>query len=224
MNSNKKSCLALLVFCVFVSATGWASLSVHPRTLQDTVLVGNTKNTWLHITNVGPANPLGYTVTENASWLSASPASGQIAIGETVSVTITFDATNLSPGVYSTTVTVVDPHHGPIAVPVNLVVQAVTGIGTQSEGNTPGSFSLEQNFPNPFNPSTRITYSIPARQFVSLKVYNLLGQEVAALVDGEQSAGTHTVVWNAANVSGGVYFYRLQAGSFAAVKRMVLVK
>lgn len=88
----------------------------------------------------------------------------------------------------------------------------------------PASYTLGQNFPNPFNPSTRITYSLPTRQLVSLKVYNMLGQEVATLVSGEQSPGSHTVVWDATTLSTGVYLYRLQAGSFVTVQRMVLVK
>ncbi len=95
----------------------------------------------------------------------------------------------------------------------------------------PASFALRQNYPNPFNPSTQITYTLPSPEYVTLKVYNLIGQEVATLVSGEQSTGVHTVVWNAdrartqtATLAGGVYFYRLQAGSFSAVKRMALVK
>jgi len=98
-------------------------------------------------------------------------------------------------------------------------VTSVSGGGTM-----PASYALEQNYPNPFNPGTRITYSIPARQFVSLKVYNVLGQEVATLVSGSQSAGTHTAAWDASALSTGVYIYRLQAGSFVAIKRMVLVR
>ncbi|MEK9137866.1 MAG: T9SS type A sorting domain-containing protein, partial [Bacteroidota bacterium] len=66
--------------------------------------------------------------------------------------------------------------------------------------------------------------SIPVRQFVNLKVYNMLGQEVATLVSGEQSTGSHTVAWDATALSTGVYLYHLQAGSFVTVKRMVLVK
>lgn len=98
----------------------------------------------------------------------------------------------------------------------------VTAVNNTEVG--PTSFVLEQNYPNPFNPSTRITYSVPARQLVTLKVYNMLGQEVATLVNGEQSAGSHTIAWDATALSTGAYLYRLQAGSFTAAKRMVLVK
>lgn len=99
----------------------------------------------------------------------------------------------------------------------------VTSVSNNTEVG-PASYILGQNYPNPFNPSTQIAFTLPANRFVTLKIYNVIGQEIATVVSGEQSAGSHTVVWNAANVSGGVYFYRLQAGSFAAVKRMILVK
>lgn len=219
---NKSLCCKLVLMSFLASLEAWASLSVHPIALRDTTVVGQATQKILHLTNVGPTTPLGYTVSETVGWVSAWPTSGQIAIGETVNVTITFNASNLPPGAYSTTVTVGDPHHGPVLVPADLIVMNLTGIG--GEESLPSGYDLKQNYPNPFNPSTRITYVLPANQFVTLKIYNVIGQEIATLVRREQSAGSHMVVWNAANVSGGVYFYRLQAGSFAAVKRMILVK
>jgi hypothetical protein len=87
------------------------------------------------------------------------------------------------------------------------------------------TFSLEQNYPNPFNPSTNISFSIPKQSTVTLKVYDLLGKEVATLVNNEiVAAGNYAKQWNAANLTSGVYFYRLQAGSFTQTKRLVLLK
>jgi len=83
---------------------------------------------------------------------------------------------------------------------------------------------LKQNYPNPFNPSTRITYSLPQSRGVSLKVYDLLGREVATLVDGNQKAGQHTVRFNADHLSSGIYFYRLRAGGETKIRKMTLVK
>ncbi len=83
---------------------------------------------------------------------------------------------------------------------------------------------LEQNYPNPFNPSTTIKYDLPRDSRVSLKLFNILGQEVATLVNEEQKAGYRSVDWNASNYASGVYFYRLEAGGFSSVKRMLLVK
>jgi hypothetical protein len=85
-------------------------------------------------------------------------------------------------------------------------------------------FALRQNYPNPFNPSTRIEFSVPKSTFVTVKVFNLLGEEDATLVSREFNAGRYTVDWNASNAPTGVYFYRLTAGSFVDTKRMMLMK
>lgn len=85
-------------------------------------------------------------------------------------------------------------------------------------------FTLEQNYPNPFNPSTTIHFSIPQRGHVTLKVFDVLGSEVARLVDEELNPGEHSVVFNAKNLPSGVYLYRLQTGSYVQQKKMVVVK
>jgi hypothetical protein len=85
-------------------------------------------------------------------------------------------------------------------------------------------FSLEQNFPNPFNPITTITLSLPSRLFVSLKILDALGRQIATLVSGELSAGTYTKQWNGSNTSSGVYFYRLQVGPFRETKNFILLR
>jgi photosystem II stability/assembly factor-like uncharacterized protein len=88
----------------------------------------------------------------------------------------------------------------------------------------PTHFCLEQNYPNPFNPTTTISFSLPFKSFVSLKVFDILGKEVATIVSQELPAGTYSRQWNASKMSSGVYFYRLQAGSFTQTKRLVLLK
>jgi hypothetical protein len=85
-------------------------------------------------------------------------------------------------------------------------------------------FALANNYPNPFNPSTKIEYSLPTSEYVSLKVYDIIGREVATLVSTQQNAGTHKVEFNASNLTSGVYFYKIEAGSFASVKKMLLLK
>jgi hypothetical protein len=87
-------------------------------------------------------------------------------------------------------------------------------------------FLLEQNYPNPFNPSTSIQYAISSAQFVTLKVYDLLGREVATLVNEEKTAGSYNVEFRMQNLelSSGIYFYKLQAGDFVETKKMILLK
>ncbi|RPI75211.1 MAG: T9SS C-terminal target domain-containing protein [Ignavibacteriales bacterium] len=92
------------------------------------------------------------------------------------------------------------------------------------EINVPIKFSLKQNYPNPFNPSTTIKFSIPIAEFVALKIYDVLGSEVATLVNEEKPAGFYEVKFDASNLVSGFYFYRLQTGSFVETKKMMLVK
>jgi photosystem II stability/assembly factor-like uncharacterized protein len=103
--------------------------------------------------------------------------------------------------------------------------------GVESTDNTvPADYSLSQNFPNPFNPTTKIKYSVPetghapSLQHVILKIYDILGRDVATLVNEEKSAGSYTVELNAAKLSSGVYFYKLIAGEFIQTKKMLLIK
>jgi hypothetical protein len=88
----------------------------------------------------------------------------------------------------------------------------------------PGGFQLEQNFPNPFNPSTTIEFNLPQAEFVSLKVFNSLGQEIATIVNGLHPAGNYSVKWDAGLVPSGVYFYRLSAGNFVQTKKLLLLR
>lgn len=85
-------------------------------------------------------------------------------------------------------------------------------------------FALMQNYPNPFNPSTTIRYSVPSASFVTVRVYNTLGEEVATLVDGVQEAGLHEVRFNAPSLATGVYLCRMQSGSFVEARKLLLMK
>jgi type IX secretion system substrate protein len=102
----------------------------------------------------------------------------------------------------------------------------ITGvIGIENGGTTfPQEFSLSQNYPNPFNPVTVINYQLPKSSNVKLSVYDALGQNVSVLVNESQRAGNHAIEWNAGDFPSGVYFYRLDAGSFVSSKKMILIK
>lgn len=98
----------------------------------------------------------------------------------------------------------------------------VTSVMEQSA--LPADYALEQNYPNPFNPATKISFALPSQSFVSLKVFDALGKEAALLVYKELPAGTYVRQWNAAGLPSGVYFYRLQAGSFTETKKLILLR
>lgn len=85
-------------------------------------------------------------------------------------------------------------------------------------------YQLYQNYPNPFNPGTRISYSIPENQFVTLKIFDVVGKEVGVLVNASQTAGMHIIDFNASNLSSGVYYYKLEAGKFVETRKMLLIK
>ena len=99
-----------------------------------------------------------------------------------------------------------------------------TGTAVREEKGMPTSFLLMQNYPNPFNPSTTITYRLQMKSNVRLKVFDILGKEVATLVNETVEAGEHTVRFNASELSSGIYFYTLHAGNFVGNKKMQLLK
>jgi len=93
-----------------------------------------------------------------------------------------------------------------------------------SDEKQPTNFHLSQNYPNPFNPSTVIRYQIPKDEMVKVSVYNLAGHLIETLVSERQTAGNYQVRWNAERYASGIYFYEIQAGTFKAVKRAILLK
>ena len=97
-------------------------------------------------------------------------------------------------------------------------------VGVRPPVTMPSAFTLEQNYPNPFNPSTEIKYQLPASNFVTLKVYDVIGRDVAALISERQNAGEHSVTFNAGSLPTGVYFYQLTAGNFVQTRKLLLIK
>ncbi|MDI6804574.1 MAG: T9SS type A sorting domain-containing protein [Bacteroidota bacterium] len=99
-------------------------------------------------------------------------------------------------------------------------------VGVKEQKELPTEYSLSQNYPNPFNPTTTIRYDLPTASHVVLKVYNVLGQEVATLINEQKTVGKHSFEFRASDfeLSSGVYFYRLVAGEFVSVKKFILVR
>ena len=115
-------------------------------------------------------------------------------------------------------------NHGRIEGAVFVPSGALTDMRPIESGPVKKSFSLMQNYPNPFNPSTMIKFTLPNTEFVQLNVYNSLGQIVNNLIDDQLQAGSHEIEFNASHLSSGVYIYRLRAGSFVDVKKLILLK
>ena len=109
----------------------------------------------------------------------------------------------------------------------DLTSNYVTWGGKDLPPAVPANFSLSQNYPNPFNVTTTIEYQVPSggsHYFVSLRVYDVLGREVATIFSGTSPAGSYAKQWDASGLSSGIYFYRLSAGSFTETKKFVLLK
>ncbi len=97
-------------------------------------------------------------------------------------------------------------------------------VGSEEDTKVPKEFSLSQNYPNPFNPVTIISYQLPESGFVTLKIYDILGNEVEILINEEKPAGSYDITFDASNLPSGIYYYKLTSGSFVETKKMVLLK
>jgi hypothetical protein len=117
-----------------------------------------------------------------------------------------------------------NPQHVVYGAPYSVDPMIPTGIKGSGSVSIPDQFTLSQNYPNPFNPSTMINFALPVSGMVTLKVYDMVGREVATLVNSYTNAGSYSVSFDASQLSSGMYFYKLQSGEFAQVKKMMLVK
>ena len=152
------------------------------------------------------------------------PDSGFCSPHSSIDIELLFDATELDSGDYYASIIInsSDPFTPSVIIPVHLKVEPVVGV--ENDLNIPLVFNLEQNYPNPFNPSTTIKYSIRELSKVKLTLFNLLGEEVATLVNEEKYWGNYSVEFNAVSLPSGVYFYQLKAGEFINTKKMILLK
>jgi hypothetical protein len=159
--------------------------------------------------------------TINFNW---SPSNVKVMNGAADSIGVTaVVSANVPTNVYTVTINSVESggprtHQRTYTLNVNPIY---TGI---EENGIPVKYALTQNYPNPFNPVTVISYQLPANSFVTLKVYDIMGKEVATLVNEMKQAGTYDVNFEAANLPSGTYFYRMIAGSFTDVKKMTILK
>ena len=169
-------------------------------------------------------NNLAIKIEKGLAWVDENPTSGTINPGLNQNVVVTFKSVGLNIGTYAGFLKVNsnDPLRPVKDVRIRLNVGNVDV--QNSNLGIPQEFDLSQNYPNPFNPSTKITYAVPQATMVTLKVYDVLGKEVMTLVNDQRQAGYYDVDFSGVNLASGMYFYKLQAGSFVQTKRMMLIK
>ncbi len=203
------------------------SASMSQTQKKDTV---STQN--LIIKNAGSFSNLIYTIstsagsgaTEDLPWLQLSKSSGVLGGGVSDTIRVSFNSSGLTEDTtYTGTLTITsnDADEGEVIIPLSLTV---TGTTTDVRELQPVAFSLKQNFPNPFNPATSISYTLPHKSKVTLKIYDAAGSLVAEPVNSEQESGIYTVSFNAQHLSSGTYFYTISAGSFTETRKMILLK
>ncbi|HZV13318.1 MAG TPA: T9SS type A sorting domain-containing protein [Candidatus Kapabacteria bacterium] len=179
----------------------------HPTVTQDTIALRNTGNSPIIIDSIFGTRP----------WISVKDPD-TVAVGDSIKIIVTLqDSSQESDTGYILIVTNDSPN------PVDSVMVIYQGTTAVVETNVPAFFALAQNYPNPFSATTQIDFSLPESGHATLKVYNSLGEEVATLVDGNQSAGQHSAAFDGNNLQNGMYFYRLSAGKFSQTGKMTVV-
>ncbi len=175
----------------------------------DTIRIWNNGNIVLYVDSVKSTDPR----------FSVTSAKDSIAVGGRKMYIVEFHSNVL--GAISDTILF---YNSSAISPIGVTLTGMVVMGVENPEMSPLEFSLSQNYPNPFNPSTTIEFQLPGRATVKITVYNMLGQEVGVIADGEFQAGVHQANWNAKNMPSGAYVYRINAGKYSAVKRMLLVK
>lgn len=204
---------------------------------ENVYLVGTTEGNYLHYnnnqigTNIGGNHASVFKINPNGNFLEYIQSNNTPFYGTSFGNSIDIDDSDniFITGDFSSSIAfgndTLTSFNNWIDVFISKLNSTSTGfIEVKNEFAVPIGFSLCQNYPNPFNPSTTITFSLPSKSLVSLKIFDLIGKEVATIVSEELSAGSYTARWTAANLSSGIYFYRLQAGTFSETKKLVLLR
>jgi len=169
-------------------------------------------------------NNLAIKLEKGLAWVDETPSFGTIAPSGTQNVSVNFNTTGLSIGSYQGFLNI--GSNDPLTPVRNVRIKLNVGeVGIQNNLiGVPSDFMLDQNYPNPFNPSTKISYGIPKESFVSIKIYDILGKQIMSLVNENKRPGYYDVNFNGSNFASGMYFYKIEAGSFVQTRRMILVK
>jgi hypothetical protein len=181
------------------------------HTLEDGVVTASATGLEVEITVNGTTSSVGGELVD---------ASGTVVAVNNSTNNNPFTLSAPAPGIYTVNAGFKNPN--PRRWDSVVVNVSITDLGENP--HNPNSFNLYKNYPNPFNPSTTIRYSIPAAANVSIKIYNALGKEVTELVDEYKGSGTYEVNFNASDLSSGIYYYTLTAGNNSATNKMILIK
>ncbi|HEX6943502.1 MAG TPA: choice-of-anchor D domain-containing protein, partial [Gemmatimonadaceae bacterium] len=198
---------------------------------DQTMGMGNTGTGSLFISPLLVTDRYAIEFSGAPEWLAVGPSPATIRPGESLDLAATIDAGLLEAGDHAAIISIHsnDPLNPVVDVAVSLHVIAPAMLSAVASIDLPTRFALSPNYPNPFNPATRIAYDLPRAVQVSLRVYDVGGRQVAELVRGTQPAGRYEIGWDGRNasrepVASGVYFYRLIAGEFVQTRKMVLLK
>lgn len=176
------------------------------------LVVDNTNGDFVYITELAP----------NSSWIDYSPRSDTLFAAESVPIDIMIETADLDTGSYAV---VIEFSHNAEAGLTRIEVELViTTLSAPDDNYVPIEYSLEQNWPNPFNPSTSISYSLRKAGLTKLSVFDIMGREVMELVNENQSVGRYRLSFDGSVVPAGMYFYKITSGDFTSVKKMLLIK
>lgn len=189
-----------------VNVNATSSLTFSPQTVN--VFVGDT----IKWTRTGGS----HTTTCDGQTFTSRPAGALPWNAPLTSVSPTFTYVIQVAGTYNY---ICEPHAPDMSGVINATVSGIVQLNEIAAG-----YGISQNYPNPFNPETNIKFSIPVSSFVTLKVYNNTGKEIATLVNEKLASASYEINWNASDLNSGIYFYRIQAGEFIQTRKMMLIK
>lgn len=217
----KKVFLSIAIFfAIFLSQNSFASLSVHPQKLIDTINSSQKEDIIFHITNLGPSSSLGYQVSSSANWIFLSSTSGEIKQNDSVRIIIKIQTDKLKQGINKAEITIGDPHHGPTVIPIEVFVNSTTDVYESSEDN---SLKL-QAYPNPFNSATQISYTLPKSQNVIINLLDIQGSVIKMVANEYQSEGSHSLTFNGNDLQPGIFFLTLNTPSYSIVRKLIINK
>ncbi|MFO7896571.1 MAG: C25 family cysteine peptidase [Candidatus Cloacimonadales bacterium] len=199
------------------------TISANIYEIEHEMGMDETHEVIFNLSNIGTGE-LEYSIAGTPTWLNLSPTSGILAGGEYNEISVEISTENLSTITYNSNIIITDNFENEIVIPVSVSVTEVS-----SEENVPLITELKGNFPNPFNPTTTISFALASAQHTNLQIYNAKGQLISTLLNEELEAGYHDVVWDGKdrsgkNVASGIFFYRFQTAEKSTTRKMLLLK